>query len=56
MNSTKVIKQNQRQINIFRIQSDDSVMWRFCCITFIKYMIAGNNLLDYVDLPSPNEY
>ena len=27
--------------NIFRIQSDNSIMCGFFCITFIKYIIAG---------------
>ena len=36
--------------NIFRIQSDDSIMYRFYCINFIEYMIAGNTLLDYTNL------
>ena len=26
---------------MFRIQDDDSIMCRFYCIAFIKYMIAG---------------
>ena len=26
--------------NIFRIQSDDTIMCRFYCITFMEYMIA----------------
>ena len=35
--------------NIFRIQSDDSSIYGFCCIAFIEYMIAGN-------LFSPDNY
>ena len=27
--------------NIFRIQTDDSLMYRFYCITFIEYMTQG---------------
>ena len=34
--------------NIFLIQSDDSVVCRFYCITFIEYVIAGKVLLDYI--------
>ena len=36
--------------NIFRIQDDDSVMCRFYCINFIKYMITEKCLLDYTNL------
>ena len=40
---------------MFRIQDDDCIMRRFYCITFIEYMIAGETLLDYTNLFSPNE-
>ena len=33
---------------IFGIQDDDSIMCGFCCIAFIKYMIARKLFLDYV--------
>ena len=36
--------------NIFRIQDDDSVMCRFYCINFIKYMSAEKCLLDSTNL------
>ena len=28
----------------------------FYCIAFIKYMLAGKTLLDYINLFSPNDY
>ena len=31
---------------MFRIQSDDYIMYEFYCITFMEYMIAGKALLD----------
>ena len=31
-------------------------MCEFYCIAFIEYMIAGENLLDYTNLFSPNDY
>ena len=31
-------------------------MYRFCCITFIEYMIAGKALFDYTNLYSPYDY
>ena len=42
--------------NIFRIQSDDSVMCEFYYIAFNEYMITGKTLLDYTNLFSPNGY
>ena len=33
--------------NIFRIQDDDSITYKFYCIAFIEYMIVGKTLLDY---------
>ena len=33
---------------IFRIQDDDFILCGFCCIAFIKYMIARKLFLDYV--------
>ena len=41
--------------NIFRIQSNDSIMCRFYCITFTEYMIVGKNFLDYINF-FPNDY
>ena len=37
-------------INIFRTQSDDSLMCRFSCIVFRENVITGKNLLDYTNL------
>ena len=42
------IKDNSIKCNIFRIQSDDSVVRGFYCNAFIEYMIAGKTLLDYI--------
>ena len=42
--------------NIFRIQSDNTIMCGFYYIAFIEYMIAGKGLLDYTNLFSPNNY
>ena len=57
--SSRHTKQNQRKIkthNIFRIQSDDSVMCGFYCIVIVEYIISGKTLLDYSNLFSPNDY
>ena len=50
------IKDKSITHNIFRIQSDDSVMCGFYYIAFIEYMIARKTLLDYTYLFSPNHY
>ena len=50
------IKDKIIPLNIFRIQSNDSIMCRFYCIAFIEYMIAGNTLLGYTNLFFPSDY
>ena len=35
------IKDKSITHNIFRMQDDESIMSGFCCIAFIKYMLAG---------------
>ena len=42
--------------NIFRIQSDDSIMCGFYCTAFIEYVIAGKTLFDYTNSFSPNDH
>ena len=41
--------------NIFRIQDNECIMYRFYCIAFIEYMLAGKALLDYTNLLTPND-
>ena len=50
------IKDKSITHGIFKIQSDDSIMWRFYSSAFIKYMIKGKTLLDYTNLFSPVDY
>ena len=53
----EVIEDESITHNVFRIQSDDSFMCGFYCITFIEYMIAGKTLLDfYTNLFSPKKW
>ena len=42
--------------NIFKIQAYDSVMRRYFCIRFIDFMLKGNNLTDFTNLFSPNNF
>ena len=53
---SKKIKLKSITCNIFGIQDNDSIMYRFYCIIFIEYMIAGRNLLGYTKLLFPNDY
>ena len=41
---------------IFRIKSHDFFMCGIYCIAFIEYSIAANNLLEYTNLFSSNDY
>ena len=42
--------------NIFRIQTNDSIMCEFYCIAFIEYMLSERTLLDYNNLFSPKDF
>ena len=42
--------------NIFRLQGYGSVMCRCFCIGFIDFMLKGNNLTDFTNLFSPNNF
>ena len=42
--------------NIFRIQAYDSVMCGYFCIGVIDFMLKGNNLTDFRNLFSPNNF
>ena len=43
-------------INIYRIQTYDSIMCGYFCIRFIGFMFKGQNLLHYTKSFSSNEY
>ena len=42
--------------NIFNIQANDPIMYRYCCIGFIDFMFKGNSLADFTNLFSPNKF
>ena len=52
----KIINNKNIIANIFRIQAYDSVMSRYFCIGFIDFMLKGNNLTDFTNLFSPNNF
>ena len=41
--------------NIFRIQSNNSIMWYFCN-GFVDFMLADKTLIDYTGLFSPYDF
>ena len=42
--------------NIFIAQAYDSRMYRYFCIGFIDFMLAGKTLTEYTNLFSPNNF
>ena len=42
--------------NIFRIQAYDSAICEYFCIGFIDFMFHGNNLTDFTNPFSPNDF
>ena len=52
----KFIGNKKITTNVFRIQAYDSIMCENFCIGFIDFMLEGKNLLDNINLFSPNEY
>ena len=52
----KCININNIRANIFRVQTNDSVMRGFFCIGFIDFMLAGKKLTDYTNLLSPRDF
>ena len=43
-------------MNIYRVQSYNSIMCGYFCIGFIDFMLKVKILLDYTNLFSPNDY
>ena len=42
--------------NIFGVQANDSVMWRYFCTGFIDFMLVGKKMIDYTSLFSPHAF
>ena len=42
--------------NIFRVQTNDSVMCGYFCLGFIDFMLAGKKLTDYTSLFSLHDF
>ena len=52
----KIINKKNIIANIFRLQTYHSVMCEYFCIGFIDFMLKGNNLTDFTNLFSPNDF
>ena len=46
----KFIGHKNLKTNIFRIQSNNSIMCGYFCIGFIDFMLVGETLIDYTSL------
>ena len=42
--------------NIFRVQASNSIMYRYFCIGFIDFMLAGKKMTDFTSLFSPYDF
>ena len=42
--------------NIFRVQSNDSMICGYFCIGFIYFMLAGKRLIDFTSMFSPHDF
>ena len=51
----KFIGNKNIKANIFRLQTNDSVMCGYFCIGFIDFMLAGKKLTDYTNLFSSHD-
>ena len=57
LDSSGNVKENQRQINhVFRIKSNDIIIYRLYYVIFLEYLISGKSLLDYTNLLGFSDY
>ena len=52
----KFIGNKNIKANIFRMQTNNSIMCGYFCIGFIDFMLAGKTLVDFTSLFSPYEF
>ena len=50
------IANKNKKANIFRVQTNDSVISGYFCIGFIDFMLAGQKLTDYINLFSLHDF
>ena len=52
----KVISNKNVKTNVYRIQANDWIMWRYFCIGFIDFILKGKSLLDHTNYFSSKKY
>ena len=52
----KFIENKNIKANIFRVESNDSIMCGYLCIGFIDFMLAGKKLTDFRGMFSPYDF
>ena len=52
----KILGNKNIHANIYRIETEDSVMCRYFCIGFIGFMLKGKKMIHYTNLLAPNKY
>ena len=53
---TEFIGNKNIKANIYRVQSNNSIMCSYFCIGFIDFMLAEKTLTDYANLFSPHDF
>ena len=51
-----LIGNNNIKANIFRVQSNDSIMCGYFCIEFIDFMFVSKKLTDFTSMCSPYDF
>ena len=52
----KLIGNKNMKTNIFRVQSNDSIMYGYFCIGFIDFMLADKEMTDFTSIFSPHDF
>ena len=52
----KFVGNKNIKANIFRVQSNNSIMCGYFCIGFIEFMLAGKTLVDFTSKFSPYDF
>ena len=50
------IGNNNIKVNMFRVQSNNSIVCSYFCIGFIDFMLAGKKLIDFTSFFSPYDF
>ena len=50
------IRHKNLKANFFRVQANNSIMWRYFCIGFIEFMFVGKKLTNFKRMFSPRDF